>query len=50
MEDVVVSQVDCCIEFDLCDTIDRKTKCVETIENRGNVERYLFHCEFDFQT
>ena len=45
MEDVVVSQVDCCIESDLCDTIDRDTKCLETIESRGNVEQYLFHYE-----
>ena len=45
MEDVVVSQVDCCIEYDLCDTIDRQTKCFETIENRGNLGQYLFHYE-----
>ena len=40
MKDVVVSQVDCCIESDLCDTIDRRTKCLERIEhqdNRGNL-------------
>ena len=35
MEDVVVSQVDCCIESDLCDTTDRRTTCVEKTENRG---------------
>ena len=27
-EDVVVSQVDCCVETELCDTFDRRTKCV----------------------
>ena len=40
MKDVVVSQVDCCIESDLCDTIDRRTKCFERLEhqeNRGNL-------------
>ena len=43
MKDVVISQVDCCIESDLCDTTDRRTNCLGTIENRGNVERYRFH-------
>ena len=50
MEDVVVSQVDCCIESDLCDTIDRQTKCFGRIKNSGNVERQPFHYEFNFQT
>ena len=35
MEDVVISQVDCCIESDLCDTTDRNTTCVEKPQNRG---------------
>lgn len=28
MEDVVVAHADCCIETDLCDTSDRRTKCI----------------------
>ena len=47
--DVVVSQVNCCIEYDLCDTFDRQTKCLDTIKNRGNVERYPFHYEINSQ-
>ena len=27
-DDVAVSQVDCCIETELCDTLDRRTKCI----------------------
>ena len=49
MGDVVVSQVNCCIEHDLCDTFDRQTKCLDTIKNRGNVERYPFHYEINSQ-
>ena len=29
MENVVLAEADCCIETDLCDTLDRKTKCVD---------------------
>lgn len=36
-EDVVVSQVDCCIETELCDTSDRRTKCVGDKKLQGKL-------------
>ena len=36
MKNVVIAEVDCCIEADLCDTFDRKTKCVDEKIAGGN--------------
>ena len=33
--EVIIAEADCCIENDLCDTLDRKTKCINDELSRG---------------
>ena len=33
--EVVIAEADCCIETDLCDTLDRKTKCINDEISEG---------------
>ena len=45
--EVVIAEADCCIETDLCDTLDRKTKCINDEISEGmwsmKFSQYVIH-------
>ena len=48
--EVVIAEADCCIETDLCDTLDRKTKCINDEISEGmwsmKFSQYVIHLNF----